>query len=551
MSLSTVIQGLLVAQLPEYEISNDAIGYMSDFSGDVFKKLVNEASAIPSAAISYSEVKAAISKVFPDAWVPLIYREASNKVFHQQTDDKDSQLKTEISDFEIIDDDHLSPKVQNKHSGSLFLSADFIKSYLPSPIASRIDNHGCIYLSVGLESVISRVIQQSQVVVEQESGPLVITKEAIGQAIQNDTWLSLLNKSVTAVVDDTTEFEAVADVVEDNLLEEANPADNFAFVERTDERVVSDQVVPASDDLIDSDPEVVPSAAEKETPAAIEQVQAIADSVVPSDELAVDDDNDDIDSENIISSELKLSYGDSSPRGPIAYEDLIQYELKFKAKKPVTELYGRCCPYFDATTFAIHMLSSIVEIFLLHLVTETCGIARPEKRTIKQFVRVAISRLTNPNSVPGQIPESSSNIFTDMVNSGIEVASKGVEWDTEAKSSVSDAVMYISSRILLVAAAHAQSTGEWVITSNGVAVATQLIFSATSPIITLIKNLVTTNYGGEGPIITPPPAPRIRAAEMIYLTSLFKETPLQLDNQLLVVFMFLVSLSLHTIICVK
>lgn len=58
------------------------------------------------------------------------------------------------------------------------------------------------------------------------------------------------------------------------------------------------------------------------------------------------------------------------------------------------------------------MLSSIMELFLLHLVTETCNIARPQKRIMKHHVREALARLTSPQALPqNELPQTDSSIF--------------------------------------------------------------------------------------------------------------------------------------------
>jgi len=107
-----------------------------------------------------------------------------------------------------------------------------------------------------------------------------------------------------------------------------------------------------------------------------------------------------------------------------------------------------------------------------------------------------------------------------------------------------------------MASAHARMGSSWLITSADVSYAALQFCSDGSPVNKFVKKLENDSssiapHAGEGDVLQPTPAPRIRAAEMIYLTSIINETPLQLDNQLLIVFLFLVSLSLHTLCCVR
>lgn len=54
-----------------------------------------------------------------------------------------------------------------------------------------------MYLAVSLESVLSKLIQQSRVVLEHHEDPMAITKEAIEQAINQDASLSDLSNALS------------------------------------------------------------------------------------------------------------------------------------------------------------------------------------------------------------------------------------------------------------------------------------------------------------------------------------------------------------------
>jgi len=220
-------------------------------------------------------------------------------------------------------------------------------------------------------------------------------------------------------------------------------------------------------------------------------------------------------------------------------------------KKPIVNLYGRCCPYFDASTFAIHLLSSIVEFFIRQVISETNRISHPHRRVLKQHVREVVRKLTTFQSqMLDEISHSDGNLFNECVSSSVKIISRAPEWDLDSESYVAEVVLYVTSRILLLASAHARLAGLWIINSHQIASASLQVISASSPISQLIQQLQDQNTT-EGPLVPIPPAPRIRAAEMIYLSSIIRETPLQLDNQLLVIFVFLVTLSIHTLCCVR
>lgn len=582
MSLSTVIQGLLVAQAPEYEISNEAIGYLNDFSGKVMQQILNEIRrSCSNNVISNAEIKSAIEKVFPQPWVPLIFKGAT-QMNSSEDDDKELTLKSELSDFEIIDDDRYVPEAKEKNLGNLFLSPDFIKSYLPSDVASRVDTQGCIYLAASLESVLSTLIQQARVELDQSPEPTVITKSAIEQAIQCDSLLLLLNPFLADEPEPDVysgDFEPIDSSTE---IDNSEPPKEMTPAEETVEKEEDQLEMPSISEKMVDDVSFEESNITQEDSEEIDaNIDANVDTNVDTNvnvdanvnanvdvnidtnvkvdaniDANIDDADQHISLKKSVDADEEHQVPDVMPNefyapALVEYDAEQEFELQecsdlSKISQPVFDLYGNCCPYFDITTFAIHMLSSIVELFMRRVISEASHAARPQSRALKRHVREVVLRLTSFQSgLMDGIPHCEPNSFSECVNDAVKIVAKESEWDQDALIYVSDIVAYVGHRVLLLAASQARIQGSWIINSSALVVASSLVLPTLSKPITKFVNSVST--AGEGTVLTPPPAPRIRAAEMIYLSSILKETPLQFDNQLLVVFMFLVSLSLHTL----
>eukprot|EP00026_Physarum_polycephalum_P004491 Phypoly_transcript_04512.p1 GENE.Phypoly_transcript_04512~~Phypoly_transcript_04512.p1 ORF type:complete len:601 (+),score=89.39 Phypoly_transcript_04512:308-2110(+) len=598
-SLSTVIQGLLVAQLPEYEISNDAIGYLCNFSEKLLDYLINKARH-NQGTVSGAEMKGAVGSTFPSEWLELILSNAAAQIT-PRTEERDSLLKQEISDFELIDDGHVVHEVERSSSGNLFLSGDFIKSFLPPDVASRLDSDGRIYLSVSIESVLSKFIQQAPAALQQhkDEDQMVITQRALVEAMQADSQLAQLAKALSLYTPQgNAAIDADFEPIEDETLEEeietedsieslktpelsqatqeetVHTTENMAKEEKEEANeeflevekgsddlatteLVNDELLPveepasvgedlsqASEELssIDEEPALI-SAESAQT--KIEPAHGDADSAIANTELAPLSEEPSPISEEPTPASSELAPVDEELYLPKASPS----ELAI-VKKPVVSLFGRCCPYFDVSTFAIHLLSSIMELFIRQVISETNRISHPHRKVLKQHIREVVRKLTTFQSqMLDEISHSDGNLFNECVSSSVKIVSRTTEWDLDSESYVAEVVLYVTSRILLLASAHARLAGLWIVNSPHITSASLQVISA-SPIVHFIQQLKDQN-SPEGPLVPIPAAPRIRAAEMIYLSSIIRETPLQLDNQLLVIFVFLVTLSIHTLCCVR
>lgn len=583
-SLSTVIQGLLVDQLPEYEISNDAIGYLCDFSEKLLAHLVNGQphADIP---ISHEKVKQAILSTFPNEWAELILRAATAQLGAPHVEERDSILKQEISDFELIDAEQVVPEVERKASGNLFLSPEFIKSFLSAPLESE----ACIYLSVCVESVLSKLIHQGLNSLRKHIGEdqTVITRLALVEAITGDDQLSQLAKAlnlyeVTNSDDIGMDFEPILqdsfDEEESKDIGESNDTNSKVWSEikesselkvgniRDDSSVEENGEVHEASELKADDVKE----AEMEEVNKEEVLPAQVPEVTASEETKIETEVE-VESEPIVAdSELAKLVTEPNIVNSAKSEDVLEESISTRAsevltpaelfanpsdltmvRKPIVNLHARCCPYFDASTFAIHMLSSIVELFIRHVIRETSRIAQPHSRVAREHAREAVRRLTTFQSqMLDEINCSDDNVFKECVSNQVKIVPRPPEWNTDTESYIAEVVLYVCTRIMLVAAAQARLAGLWVIHSQHIATASLQLLPSPSPIAQLVQKLADQN-APEGPMAVIPSAPRIKAAEMLYLNSIIKETPLQLDNQLLVIFMFLVTLSIHTLCCVR
>jgi len=621
-SLSTVIQGLLVAQLPEYEISNDAIGYLCNFSEKLLDHLINKAQH-DQGAVSGAEMKAAVCSTFPSEYLELILSNATAQLA-PRNEERDYLLKQEISDFELIDDGHAVQEVERASSGNLFLSGDFIKSFLPPDVASRLDSEGRIYLSVSIESVLSKFIQQAPTALQhhKDEDQMVITQRALVEVMQVDPQLAQLTKALSLYTPrEGADLEAIPDFepIEDETLEEEaeKASTDILFTPETPlSKATHEEIVHTTEDIIKEEQEesnignsevLLESRKEGDDSTAMELVDE-EPVIVNEEPVLVNEEPVLVNEEPVLVNEepvlvnqepepinveptlvsVEAAHANVAPAHvnevpvsiyeepvPIYEEPVPIYEEPVTVnaeptpvdedlhlppatpsevamvKKSIVNLYGRCCPYFDASTFAIHLLSSIVEFFIRQVISETNRISHPHRRVLKQHIREVVRKLTTFQSqMLDEISHSDGNLFNECVSSSVKIISRTPEWDLDSESYVAEVVLYVTSRILLLASAHARLAGLWIINSHQIASASLQVISASSPISQLIQQLKDQNTT-EGPLVPIPPAPRIRAAEMIYLSSIIRETPLQLDNQLLVIFVFLVTLSIHTLCCVR
>jgi hypothetical protein len=554
-SLSTVIQGLLVAQLPEYEISNDAIGYLCNFSEKLLVRLINESQH--HTKVSAAEVKVAICSIFPSEWAEYILNSATAQLRPPFVGEREAMLMKqemqEINDFELIDG-NLSPERERKPAKNLFISADFIKGFIKELVtvnslsSPNIADDAGIYLSVSIECALSKFIQQAQTTLLKATvDQMVITQHALLEAINVDPQLTMLAKALNLysapedVHAQVSDFEPIEDdTPEDSIYSNVKePQEDVEVVHQEESTVLVSQ--PVVEEIADATESFV---GKDKTESDIEEYKVPV--VLGSDTESHDSPATTIpqvDSPTVAVSELNKQPQSVELHLPAGSPSQVAM-----VRNPIVDLYGRCCPYFEVSSFAIHMLSSILEIFIRHVISETYRIGHPHARIMRQHAREAVRKLTTFQSqMLEEISHSEGNLFNGCINASVKIMPSTTDCDLDVGSYIAEVVLYISSRILLVASAHARLAGLWLIHSNHIVDASLQFISA--PIIAPLIQQLNQN-ATEGPVVPIPAAPRIRAAEMIYLSSIIKETPLQLDNQLLVIFVFLVTLSIHTL-CVR
>jgi histone H3/H4 len=234
---------------------------------------------------------------------------------------------------------------------------------------------------------------------------------------------------------------------------------------------------------------------------------------------------------------------------------------------PLLLLLGQACAGVEITSRAMQILASMAEFLLRFLVVESARVARykPPHTVSTLQVQAAVRRALPSEFAREAIKsatDSSENTFQNrallLVHSaaGFVHPLWSVSFEDGADTFIANVMVYGVKQVLVVAAGNAKKAGRWIINTNDLLQAIETVITIATPIWKAVLaakersliSLIHSGSGLEGAILMPPCSPRASAADKIYFTSIIGETPLQTDNQILIMFLFLASLSLRAII---
>jgi hypothetical protein len=523
-SFSPAIQGLLVNLNPEYEITNDAISFVSQLSQTVLTKVIKDAARLiqyqNGKRITSIEIQVALRNLFPAELARQAISEAATALNEYQVQAKDDTMREAIAEFEVLDDDKkVTESTKPTKSGRHFIwfSGDLILKFLSEQSSldvddSKIDNTGTIFLASSLEYFVTRLLD----VVGHKSSP-TLTKPAFQSVFEegeifHGLWINL------------------------------HPP------------LQADEVVPVGDASanIPNDTRVEEHGGSPSVVANIPQSPAKSPSVP-----------------NILLT--RTSSFSSPPASPGS--QLFEYlspEPRLDVRTfvaPLLFLLSQACAGVEITSRAMQILASMAEFLLRYVVVESARVARykPPHTVSTLQVQAAVRR-----ALPSEFAREAIKFATDtrenmfqnrallLVHSaaGLVHPLWSVSFEEGADTFVANVMVYGVKQVLVVAAGNAKKAGRWVINSNELLQAIESAITMATPIWKAVLaaterssiSLAFTNSGMEGAILMPPCSPRVFAADKIYFTSIISETPLQTDNQILIMFLFLASLSLRAII---
>jgi len=245
--------------------------------------------------------------------------------------------------------------------------------------------------------------------------------------------------------------------------------------------------------------------------------------------------------------------------------EIISFESKLDLTKfvsPLLLILQQTCFGFDITSRAIQIVACMAEYLIRYVIIEASRTARynPPHTLTPVQVQAAVRKILPPelarDAVRYATDADTSPLQNDVARlvhaAALELLQPawGVALGANADHYIAGVLVYVASQALISAASYAHSIDRvWVIRGGDVNHIADSLCTAVSPLFQVIQGAAEKQPNTlESIILAPPCPPRDRAADKIYLTSIIHETPLQADNQLLIVFLLLASLSLRAIV---